>query len=335
MSNSFSRRDALRAALLAGGAAALSSGALPIGPAAPLRPPEGGAGARPRALRLAHMTDIHIQPELRAADGFAAALRHMQSLSDKPELVITGGDMVMDTLACDDARAKLQGELFTKTYKNECSLPIQHTLGNHDIWGWQKSRSKMTGAEPSYGKRRAMDVLGMAKSYHSFDRAGWRIICLDSVQPDPNDADGYIGRLDDEQFAWLESDLKATPATTPVLIVSHIPILSITVILNDADPKTNLREVNGGVLHVDSAKIRSLFSRHPNVKLAVSGHIHRLDRVDFQGVTYVCNGAISGSWWKGPNAEASEGYAVIDLFDDGTFANQYVPYGWKADRTAK
>ncbi|MEX2092204.1 MAG: hypothetical protein WD971_05980, partial [Pirellulales bacterium] len=73
-----------------------------------------------------------------------------------------------------------------------------------------------------------------------------------------------------------------------------------------------------------------LFAKHPNVKLCISGHLHLLDRVDYNGVTYLCNGAVSGNWWGGRHKDCDEGYAVVDLYDDGTFEHEYVKYGWKA-----
>ena len=48
-------------------------------------------------------------------------------------------------------------------------------------------------------------------------------------------------------------------------------------------------------------------------------------------MTYLCDGAVCANWWKGPHQECREGYATIDLFDDGTFARDYHEYGWKAE----
>jgi len=335
MPHTFSRRDAIKAAALAAGAAAFAPDAKATVSNTPSVSRLLNNEPRKRVLRVAHFTDIHVEPELRAAEGFAAALHHVQSQKEKPDLIITGGDLVMDSLAVDDARVKLQWELFSKVLKAECSLPIEHTLGNHDIWGWNKTKSKLTGTEAGFGKQRALDHLGLTKPYHSFDRAGWHFICLDSIAPDPNNPDGYIARLDEEQFAWLEGDLAGVKPGTPTMIVSHAPILTVTVLLGAADAKTLKREVSAGLMHADSPRLRTLFAKYPNVKLCLSGHIHRLDRVDFLGVTYFCNGAISGSWWKGPNAETNEGYALVDLYDDGTFVNQYVPYGWVAEKPKK
>ena len=57
-----------------------------------------GALTRPKSFRIVHITDIHIQPELHAGDGFALCVKKIQSLNPKPDLIITGGDHVMDVL---------------------------------------------------------------------------------------------------------------------------------------------------------------------------------------------------------------------------------------------
>jgi hypothetical protein len=85
-------------------------------------------------------------------------------------------------------------------------------------------------------------------------------------------------------------------------------------------------------MHSDAHKIRKLFQKHSNVKLCVSGHIHQRDRVEFNDVTYICDGAVCGRWWKGRNAECDEGYGLIDLYADGTFAHSYQGFGWKAGK---
>jgi 3',5'-cyclic AMP phosphodiesterase CpdA len=84
-------------------------------------------------------------------------------------------------------------------------------------------------------------------------------------------------------------------------------------------------------MHIDARRIKDLFREHPNVKLALSGHIHLKDRVDYNSVTYLCNGAVSGSWWGGPYQECPPGYALVDLFSDGSFEYEYRTFGWKKE----
>jgi 3',5'-cyclic AMP phosphodiesterase CpdA len=285
--------------------------------------------ARKRALRVAHLTDIHVQPERRAGEGMAACLHHVERQVDKPDLIVTGGDSIMDSFAADDARTNLQWDLWNNVLKNECSIPVRSCIGNHDVWGWAKSKSKTTGAEPNWGKKRAIEMLRIEDRFYSFSQAGWLFIVLDSTQPHPDGSEAYVAVLDEPQYDWLERTLRDASADTPVFIVSHIPILSTTPILWAANEHGNFR-VKGWLMHSDHLRLKELFARHPNVKLCLSGHTHLVDRVDYNGVSYLCNGAVSGNWWNGRHKDCDEGYALVDLFDDGSFDHQYVKYGWKA-----
>ena len=56
------------------------------------------AEASPRQFRFVHLTDIHLQPELDAERGFRQCIAHVNELRPRPDFVITGGDLLMDTL---------------------------------------------------------------------------------------------------------------------------------------------------------------------------------------------------------------------------------------------
>jgi 3',5'-cyclic-AMP phosphodiesterase len=315
----FTRRQILTAA----GTAALGAPLLNSAESAPAKPNP----ARKRTLRLAHFTDVHVQPERGAALGMAAALKHVQSLDDPPSLIVAGGDAVMDSLAADADRTRLQWKLWQRTLKADCSLPVEPVIGNHDVWGWDKTRSRTDGKEMQWGKQRALDEFGLKERYRSFDRGGWHVIILDSIFPDAETV--YRGQLDEKQFAWLAAELKKTPATTPVVVVSHIPILTVAGVEFDEiiAKKPQARRM---LSHQDARRLVHLFTKHRKVKLCLSGHLHLTERCDYAGVTYLCSGAVSGNWWKGRHYETAEGYNVVDLYDDGTFGWRYVAYGWTA-----
>ncbi len=287
------------------------------------------APGRRASLRIAHLTDLHIQPERAAAEGVAACLRHVQAHASKPDLIITGGDTIMDSFEADEARTTTQWDLWSRVIRAECSLPVLSVVGNHDIWGWNKGKSRTRGSEARWGKKWVCEQFARDKTYASTERAGWRIILLDSTQVDKDDANGYDAFLDEEQFNWLDGELKSA-GNTPVLIVSHIPILSVTVFHGiKPDNKGDLK-VSGGLMHTDFERLRALFAKHRNVKLCLSGHMHLLDRCELDGVTYICGGAVSGGWWKGNHKTCQPGYGVTELRDDGTFTYEYLPYGWVA-----
>lgn len=66
-------------------------------PRAAVGSPSPACPDRKRSIRLAHMTDVHVQQALKAGEGLAMCLHHIQSQKDKPDLIITGGDHVMDS----------------------------------------------------------------------------------------------------------------------------------------------------------------------------------------------------------------------------------------------
>jgi len=325
---SLSRRDMLAAS----GLAAVGAAAGLVLPSRALAAPAPSRIGRKRSIRLAHMTDIHVQPEKRAGDGLTSCLHHVQSQKDKPDLILTGGDSIMDCMDATIDRTKQQWDLWHKVFKGENTIPVESCLGNHDVFGWNKTKSKTTGTEPLWGKRMAEEMLRMSKRYRSFDKAGWHFIVLDSVFPA---GEGYTARLDDEQMEWLKGDLAATPATTPVLVLSHIPIVAACVYFFGTQFKGGEWKVPGSWMHEDARQIVDLFLKHRNVKVCLSGHIHLIDRVDFQGVSYLCDGAVSANWWKGKHQECNEGYGLINLYDDGSFDHEYMAYGWKAELEKK
>ena len=288
---------------------------------------------RPRPLRVAHLTDMHVQPELRAGEGYAAALRSLKTLDPVPDLILTGGDHIMDAFEKDAKRAKTQWDLYEQVLAANTKLPVYPVMGNHDVWGWGQPGQIQPDAA-GYGKAMAIDRLGMNgnRSYYSFDRGGWHFVCLDNIV---RRGTGYYGGLDDPQAEWLIADLKANAAAggggKPVCVASHIPLLAACVFFDGDDRvRADFWHVPDAWMHRDVKPLLDLL-RRGNVKLCLSGHIHLVDRVDYLGMTFLCNGAVSGGWWKGPNQEFAEGYGVLDLWPDGTFRHDYVTYGWKAD----
>jgi 3',5'-cyclic AMP phosphodiesterase CpdA len=267
-----------------------------------------------RVLRLAHLTDVHLQAELDAEKKFALALQHVQQLSDPPELILFGGDNLMNVDSRAGAeKADAQLEVWNRSLKNELSLPYRVCIGNHDVWR----------LDPQDGKKWAADAFGLAQRYYAFQMAGWQFLVLDSTSPE---GDGYKGRLDPEQWQWLQTKIAETPAEMPILVLSHIPILAACAYFDGDNEKSGNWVVPGAWMHVDGRAIKEFFRAHTNVRVALSGHIHLVDEVRYNHVSYYCNGAVCGGWWKGAYQEFAPGYALIDLYSDGTSQRQFINY---------
>ncbi len=267
-----------------------------------------------RILRFAHFTDVHVQTERKGDQGFLASLRHVQELEDPVEFIMFGGDNVMNVDSREGAeKADAQLKTWRECLKSGLSLPYRVCIGNHDI----------LRLDPVDGKKWAMDAFGLDRRYYHFDQRGCRFVVLDSISPE----DGkYKARLDDEQMDWLQRTLAETDAQTPVIIVSHIPILAACAYF-DGDNETSADwVVPGAWMHLDARRLKDLFRSQPNVRCALSGHIHLMDAVHYNEVAYYCNGAVSGGWWRGPYQECHAGYAVMDVYDDGSVERTYVVY---------
>lgn len=269
-------------------------------------------------LRVAHLTDVHLKNEWDAPRHFRDCLHHVQQQTPKVDMILNGGDIVFDMNKENMDTINTQWKLLHAVTAGECGLPVHYVLGNHDIW-WSENNK----GQAVYGKQYSMDQLQLPVPYYSLVKKGWKFIFLDSVHLDV-DGTWYIGKLGEAQFSWLENELKNTDANMPVCVLSHIPILTATLMV--VDNVVNRWEMLGGDMHTDTAKIIQLFYQHPNVKLCLSGHIHLRDKVVYNNVSYLCNGAVSGAWWKGNNRETAPGYGLIDLYADGSFSERYINY---------
>ena len=82
-STAVSRREAMAASLLAAGGVLLGGSGLAL------------AQQQAKPIRIAHLTDMHVQPERRAGEGYAAALQSLAKLDPPPDFLVTGGDSVL------------------------------------------------------------------------------------------------------------------------------------------------------------------------------------------------------------------------------------------------
>lgn len=283
----------------------------------------GARGAAPaRPPMLAHepftflfITDTHLQPELNANGGCHMAFRKAKTVP--ADFAIQGGDHVFDALGVNAGRATMLLDLYRRT-ADDLTLPVHHTIGNHDCFGvYTKSGALPT--DPMYGKKYFEDNFGQL--YYAFDHKGVHVVVLDSIGIAADRA--YEGRIDAAQIAWLSQDLAAQPVGTPVIIVTHIPL--VTAIEDYAAPPS-VPPAHHGLSVVNAYEVLPLFD-HYNVIAVFQGHTHVLERVEWHGVPYLTGGAVCGNWWHGTRYGTPEGFMVVDVAG-GKVSTRYETYGF-------
>jgi Icc protein len=294
----------------------LTIGALGVvGAAAAPAPTEAATSGN---FSFVHFTDIHIQPELHAGQGSRRCIATINSL--KPDFAICGGDLVYDACAVTAPRAKQVFDLYAETVK-PLNMPVHTIIGNHDVYGIS-TNGGVAPTDPLYGKKMFEDRIG--PRYASFDYKGWHFVLLDSIA---NGTPGreFIGFVDDEQIAWLRTDLARMKPGSRLVVVTHIPLVSsVLQLVSDPGRAADIYLVTNAqqVLNV-------LWPYTP--RLVLQGHTHIRETVTYNGCRFITSGAVCGNWWKGPRDGHPEGFAVLTVRGDDV-QWRYETYGFVADK---
>ena len=291
----------------------------------------GGAAETPGkdSLRFVFATDSHLMVNnaLRSDEGLVACLKSIEAIYPKPDFVLCGGDLTHESPELEFLAAEQLIDRFLTLWRNHTQVPTFFTFGNHDFAG-TKNASVARG-DPRYGKGLYRMRLGLDRTYYAFERGGWRFIILDDVLPQPGGS--YIGEYAEEQLAFLRSQLAERPQI-PTVLCGHIPSFSVLPELNDFTKMegATLRTPASLVADNPAALRQVLVETNANVKIVLAGHLHHLEQIQVDGVSFLNAGAICGNWWKGKQMGCPEGYLVLDLRADGSFSAEYRSYDWKA-----
>jgi 3',5'-cyclic-AMP phosphodiesterase len=255
----------------------------------------------PGSFDFVFFTDTHIEPELDAPHGCDLCFKKIAAL--KPEFAIMGGDHVYDATAVGAERANAVFDLYKKT-EQSLQMPIHHAIGNHDPFGIIE-KSGVPSSDPAYGKKMYEDRIG--KTYYSFDHKGYHFVVLDSIQP--TDDRLWEARVDEKQMTWLADDLLNAAASTPVIGVVHVPLVTAFATFA-AD---TIRPSKYSTLTVANApQVLKAFEGH-NLIAVLQGHTHVNEIVEYKNTKFITGGAVCGNWWHGPRMGFPEGFTVVSL----------------------
>jgi 3',5'-cyclic AMP phosphodiesterase CpdA len=278
----------------------------------------GAIGWAAESFEFAHLTDLHLQPEMRAAEACGMCLEKVARL--RPDFVVTGGDLVFDAAETDWRRAELQYDLLEKTLR-PLKMPLHHAIGNHDLYG-VATKSRVAASAAHFGKKVFEERMG--PRYKSFAHKGWQFVMLDSIGTKANGRD-FEGWIDAEQIEWLRGGLAARRPRGRLIVVTHVPLVS-SVLQLVADPwksaETYLVKNAREVLEV-------LWPYEP--RMVLQGHTHIRERVLYRGCEFVTSGAVCGNWWKGAREGHPEGFGVVRVTGE-KLEWRYETYGFSADK---
>jgi 3',5'-cyclic AMP phosphodiesterase CpdA len=195
-------------------------------------------------------------------------------------------------------------------------------MGNHDLVA-----AIPTDGTPAADNPRAvyLDRMGLQRTYYSFAAAGYHFIILDSIQVTGDDYryHGIVGR---QQLAWLKQDLATVPNGRPIIVATHIPLL--TSFFNASKGATYAARPNRVI--VNNREVLEIFEGH-NLVLVLQGHLHVNEMIKWQNTTFITGGAVCGKWWRGAWYGTEEGFYDITVTGNRV-KGTYIDYGWQAKR---
>jgi len=135
------------------------------------------------------------------------AIAKVDALPARPRFVVHTGDVSHLSKAEEyDLAQQVLGEMKTG--------PIHFIPGEHD----------MLDEQPGTHFRERFAKGTQGTGWYSFDDGGVHFVALVNVA---NLKAGGMGSLGDEQLAWLTNDLQPLSASTPVVVLAHIPLWTI------------------------------------------------------------------------------------------------------------
>ena len=159
-------------------------------------------------LTFVQISDSHIgfnKPANPDVNGtLQATVDKINSLPVSPDFIIHTGDL--SHLAKASEFDTMDGILQSAKQKQMFYVPGEHDTSNDDGKQYLERYGKGT----------------QGRGWYSFDQKGVHFVGLVNVG-----AQEGLGKLGPEQIQWLLADLKAQPASRPVVVFAHIPLWSV------------------------------------------------------------------------------------------------------------
>jgi 3',5'-cyclic AMP phosphodiesterase CpdA len=285
----------------------------------PLRASWAAPGAAGEALRIVFFTDVHARVDWETPRALAMAAAAINA--QRPELIVAGGDLITDGFQSSAETVAPRWQAYLEMHR-ALRARVEPVLGNHDLVAAIPEDGSPPSVDPRGEFRRAFSL---ERTYRSIAAAGYRLLILDSVSVVGGD-EKYLGRIEPEQLRWLESELATIERSTPIVLATHLPLL--TGFYQATEGATAAAPANRVV--VNNREVLELVEGH-NLLLVLQGHLHVAEMLRWRNTTFITGGALCGKWWRGAWHGTGEGFGVLTLRPDRVDW-EYHGYGWKALR---
>ncbi len=276
-------------------------------------------GSEKGSVRLVFYTDVHARVEWETPLAMEKAANTINA--HNADLVIAGGDLITEGFESSAAGVAPRWDAYMCMHR-AIKADLYPAIGNHDLVAAIPEDGSPAAKNP---RAVYLDRMGLHRAYYSFNAVGYHFVILDSIQI-TGDAYRYQGIIWPEQLQWLKEDLGKVPSSTPIVLITHIPLLTAFYAVSRgatvAPTKNRVVVNNRDVLKVIENR---------NVILVLQGHLHVKETIRWRDTTFIGGGAISGRWWRGPWHGTEEGFNVITLTGNQIHC-EYIDYGWTARR---
>ncbi|MFC1824309.1 metallophosphoesterase family protein [Thermodesulfobacteriota bacterium] len=276
-------------------------------------------GSDKGSVRLVFYTDVHARTEWDTPSAMERAARAINAR--QADLVLAGGDLITEGFESSSAAVVPRWDAYMEMHRR-IKADIYPAIGNHDLVAAIPNDGTPPAADPRAVFRTRMEL---DRTTYSFDAVGYHFIMLDAIRV-TGDETPFEGRIGEDELEWLNRDLSRLPRNTPIVIVTHIPLLTA---FYSATRGATVAPGKNRIV-VNNRDVLKLINSH-HVILVLQGHLHVKESLRWQNTTYITGGAVSGKWWRGPLYGTEEGFNVITLTDDH-IGWEYIDYGWQARR---
>jgi hypothetical protein len=235
--------------------------------------------AQTKDFCFVQITDTHLGRD----DLLREFAGHIGQLGAPIAFVVNTGDLLggVDVVAPD--KAQLQYDRYLGA-ASAFTVPLWNMPGNHEHVAINVAEADKN--HPLYGKHLYRQLLG--PTYYAWDWGEVHFVALDGTSLP------YQEKLGEEQLAWLRADLACQPRDKPLVLFCHQSLPA-------------MRDAQALVVALEGRRVLGAFC----------GHLHSTFTTELAGFPVYHTGALSGSWWNGPNPDGTpQGFRLVHVQGD-------------------